>query len=137
MSTNTTGTDARDFKQQMVHYMRRTIAFDTFQIDTANTVKVGTLPAGAVILEGIVKVNTAFNAGTTNYVNVGIDTDDDAIVDQDDVDLTAEERQSSYRGSDLTLATAEDVYVTYTQSGNAATTGEAEIIVLYIPDNDR
>lgn len=136
MGTNTTGTDARQYEQQVLHFIRRQITFDTFLIGTDASVKVGTLPAGAVIYDAIVKISTAFNAGTNNYINVGVEGDDDAILDQDDVDATAAEWQSSRRGCDLTLTADTPVYVTYDQSGTAATAGVAEIIVAYIPDND-
>lgn len=136
MATNTTGNDARDFERQMIHYYRRTISFDTPNIDVADTIKVGTLPAGAVITQAIVKINTAFDAGTDNLINVGTSADPDGIVDELDIDATAAEFQAVYRGCDLTFASATDVYVTYTQTGDAATAGEAEIIVCYIPDND-
>jgi hypothetical protein len=131
-----TGTDAREYPMQVLHFLRRSISFDSQFISTDDFTKVGTLPAGAVIYDAIVKVTTAFNAGTTNYINVGIVGDDDGIVDQGDLDLTAVEWQSSRRGCDLTFTSDTPVYVTYDQSGTAATTGAAEIIVAYIPDND-
>jgi hypothetical protein len=121
---------------QVLHFLRRQIRFDSQFISTDDFTKVGTLPAGAVIYDAIVKVSTAFNAGTTNYINVGIVGDDDGIVDEGDLDLTAAEWQSSRRGCDLTITSDTPVYVTYDQSGTAATAGVAEIIVAYIPDND-
>jgi hypothetical protein len=136
MATNTTGTVAREYDMQVLHFIRRAISFDTPLISTDDTILVGVLPAGAVIYDGIVKVTTAFNAATTNYINVGVVGDDDGIVDQGDLDLTAVEWQSSRRGCDLTLTSDTPVYVTYDQTGTAATTGAAEIIVAYIPDND-
>lgn len=136
MGTNTTGSDARQYEQQVLHFIRRQITYDTFLIGTDASVKVGTLPAGAVIYDAIVKVSTAFDAGTTNYINVGTAADDNALVDQADLDLTAAEWQSSRRGCDLTLTEDTPIYVTYDQSGTAATAGVAEIIVAYIPDND-
>jgi hypothetical protein len=131
-----TGTDAREYPMQVLHFLRRSISFDSQFISTDDFTRVGTLPAGAVIYDAIVKVTTAFNAGTTNYINVGIVGDDDGIVDEGDLDLTAAEWQSSRRGCDLTFTADTPVYVTYDQSGTAATTGVAEIIVAYIPDND-
>jgi hypothetical protein len=136
MATNTTGTVAREYDMQVLHFIRRSVSFDTPLISTDDTILVGVLPAGAVIYDAIVKVSTAFNAATTNYINVGIAGDDDGIVDQTDLDLTAAEWQSSRRGCDLTITSDTPVYVTYDQSGTAATTGAAEIIVAYIPDND-
>jgi hypothetical protein len=131
-----TGSDAREYPMQVLHFLRRQISFDSQFISTDDFTKVGTLPAGAVIYDAIVKVSTAFNAGTTNYINVGIVGDDDGIVDEGDLDLTAAEWQSSRRGCDLTFTSDTPVYVTYDQSGTAATAGVAEIIVAYIPDND-
>jgi hypothetical protein len=136
MATNTTGTVAREYDMQVLHFIRRSVSFDTPLISTDDTILVGVLPAGAVIYDAIVKVSTAFNAATTNYINVGIAGDDDGIVDQTDLDLPAAEWQSSRRGCDLTITSDTPVYVTYDQSGTAATTGAAEIIVAYIPDND-
>ena len=136
MATNTTATTARQFPAQMVHYLRRRIAYNTTFISTDDYTLVGTLPAGSIILQSVVKVEIAFDAGTTNYINVGIVGDDDGIVDQDDIDLTAAEWQSSMRGCDLTFASDTNVYVTYDQSGTAAQAGVAVVIVAYIPDND-
>jgi len=136
MATDTTGSDARDFERQMIHYYRRTISFDTVNVSSADTIKIGTLPAGAVITQAIVKVNTAFNAGTDNLINVGTSADPDGIVDELDIDATAAEFQVVYRGCDLTFSSATPVYATYAESGTAATAGEAEIIICYIPDND-
>jgi hypothetical protein len=136
MATNTTGTVAREYDMQVLHFIRRGISYNTPLISTDDTILVGVLPAGAVIYDAIVKVSTAFDAGTTNYINVGIAGDDDGIVDQGDIDLTAEEWQSSRRGCDLTLTSDTPVYVTYDQSGTAAAAGVAEIIVAYIPDSD-
>lgn len=137
MATNTTSTAARQFNQQMVHYLRRRIAFNTTFISTDAFTLVGVLPAGAIILNAIVKVETAFNAGTTNYINVGTASDDDAIIDQDDIDLTAAEWQATMRGCDLTFSADTPVYVTYDQSGDAATAGVAVVLIAYIPDNDK
>jgi hypothetical protein len=136
MATNTTGSVAREYDMQVLHFIRRQISFDSQFISTDDFTLVGVLPAGAVIYDAIVKVSTAFNAGTNNYINVGIAGDDDGIVDEGDLDLTAAEWQSSRRGCDLTFTSDTPVYVTYDQSGTAATAGVAEIIVAYIPDND-
>lgn len=136
MSTDTTGSDARDFGRQVMHYLRRDISFDTPNISTDATIKVGTIPAGSVIHEAVVKVSTAFNAGTTNLINVGISSDADGIVDELDIDATAAEWQSSHRGSDLNFTSDTSIYVTYVQTGTAATAGAASIIIAYVPDND-
>lgn len=136
MAANTTGIPARQYEQQLLHFMRRQIAFNTPLIGTDDRVQVGTLPAGAVVYDTIVKVSTAFNAGTNNLINVGIVGDDDGLLDETDIDATSAEFQSSRRGCDLTFTEDTPVYVTYDQSGTAADAGVAEVIVAFIPDND-
>jgi hypothetical protein len=137
MSTNVTGNQVREYTHSSLHYYRRTIAFDTPAVGVVETIDIGTLPAGAVIYDAIVKVNTPFNAAGDNLINVGIAGTPDAIVDETDIDATSAEFQSSRRGCDLSFAVDTPIFATYTQSGTAATAGEAEIIVLYVPDNDR
>ena len=137
MATNTTSSAARQYPQQMMHYLRRRIAFNTTFISNDDFTIVGILPAGAIIYDAVVKIETAFNAGTDNFINVGIAGDDDGIVDQTDIDMTAAEWQSSRRGCDLTFSSDTVVYVTYDQSGTAATAGVAVVVIAYIPDNDQ
>lgn len=144
MTTNTAGTDARELPFQAVHYLRKGITYNETGIGTDATVKVGTLPAGALVLFTLVKVTTAFNAATTNVIDVGISSNDDALVDggttgngDGDVDATATGGTIVWRGLDESISADTPIYVTYTQSGTAATTGAAEIVVAYVPDNDK
>src|SRR6476661_888985 len=65
-SLNTT-IPARDAGEQQVQYLRKRYTF----ADVAATVTVGVLPAGASVIGGGVHVITAFNATTTNVLNVG------------------------------------------------------------------
>ncbi len=41
------------------------------------------------------------------------------------------------RGADLTLSSAVLPYVKYTQTGTAATTGQAEVTIAYTVNNDQ
>jgi hypothetical protein len=54
---------------QQVHYFRKRVNFN--DVGIAAGVLFGTLPAGAMLVQLNVRVNTAFNAGTTNALNVG------------------------------------------------------------------
>lgn len=144
MTTDTAGTVARELPFQAVHYLRKGIAYNTTGIGTDATVKVGVIPSGAVVQNVQVKITTAFNAGTTNVIDVGTSSNDDAYVDggttgngDGDVDATSTGSTFVWRGADETHSADTTIYVTYTQSGTAATTGAAEIIVTYIPDNDQ
>jgi len=64
-----TGVTVRDAGEQQLHYLRKRY---TFADATASTIiTVGKIPAFASVVAGGVHVITAFNATTTNVVNVG------------------------------------------------------------------
>lgn len=134
MTTGTQGTTARQYPQQMIHYLRKGITF----ADDGKTVDIGTLPDGAIILKPLsgVAVNVAFNGGTTNTLDIGPSTDSG----------------TNLWGTLLALGTIAfvplDEAVTLLVSGDTkvqakvvstagATAGSAEIIIAYIPDNDQ
>lgn len=140
MATNTAGTQARQLPWQVTHMIRRNVSYDTPNIGTADSVKVGVLPQGAFITGVRVEIVTAFNAGTTNVLTVGTNTgSDNNIVAAGDVNEAATGVTSVTRGLGRSLAASADktVYVLYTQSGSAATAGEAEIVIEYVADNDQ
>jgi hypothetical protein len=134
MTTGTQGTAARQYSQQMVHYLRKGITY----ADDGKTVDIGTLPDGAIILKPLsgVAVNVAFNGGTTNTLDIGPSTDSG----------------TNLWGTLLALGTIAfvplDEAVTLLVSGDtkvqakvvstaSASAGSAEIIIAYIPDNDQ
>ena len=141
MPTNTQGKDAREYSYQLMHYLRKGIAYNTTGIGTAATVKVGTLPLGAVIEKVQVLVTEAFDAGTTNPLDVGTSANNDAFIDStaSDVDLTATGSTFVWRGADdvEAISAETDVYVTYIPTGTDPTAGAAEVIIFYTPDNDQ
>jgi hypothetical protein len=49
----------------------KTSLYNTVGIGTADTVKVGRIPAGSILLAAYVRITTAFNAATTNVLTVG------------------------------------------------------------------
>lgn len=128
---------ARQFHQQEVHYLRRTVTY----ADTSGTqYEMGAIPAGAVVIGTTVCVTTVFNAGTTNVLIVGTAGDDDALVAAAGVDETAvgvTRVAPATLGGMLSSSAATTIYSKFTQSGTAATTGVAEVVVEYIPDNDQ
>lgn len=124
---------ARKSYQRDVGYIARNFSFDTPGIGTAGNIAVGTLPAGCLVTAVYVRVKTAFNAATTNVIKVGTSADDDHFIEAGDVDETVAGLTVSDRniGEVYTADTA--VWVEYTQSGTAATAGEADVVVTYIP----
>ena len=133
MATGTAGSAARDLGLQAVHYLRKSITY----LDDGLVKTVGIIPAGSLIIKAMsgVHVTTAFNAGTNNYLDIGPTTNDDLY------------------GTDLSLATATfvpldeavgtylvtvdtTIIATVDLTGTTQTTGEAEVIICFIPDND-
>jgi len=139
MATNTAGSVARDFNKQMVHYLRLGVTFAD-----NNVVKtVGVIPAGAQIvnLTSGVYVRTAFNAGTTNTLDIGTSATanlyatDLALGTKAFVALDEAATQTGVNAWYVTTDTT--ITATVKLTGTAASAGAAEIVIAYIPDNDK
>ena len=140
MATNTQGRPARQLPEQEIHYLRKTVNFNDANI-SSGVLHPFWLPAGAQILFTTVNIITAFNAGTTNVLTVGQNASNyNDIVNATDVNEAVTGSTMVLRGADLDLTTGGvDVQVgfKYTQSGAAATTGKAQIVIAYAPNNDQ
>jgi hypothetical protein len=127
---------ARLDNSQQVAFFRRTVNFDTAGIGTNGTVWLGTLPPNAIVTGCTVKITAAFNAVTTNVLTVGDATVPDSVFAAADLNetvvaTTVVAAAVGYRGS----TTAETpLFVKYTQTGTAATAGQAIIMLSFIPD---
>lgn len=134
MATGTAGSAARQFHTQQIHYLRKSITF----ADDGTTVTVGTIPAGSILVKPIsgVAITTVFNAGSTNVLDVGPSTDSGTDLWATDLALGTlgfvpiDEAVTNLVSVDTIVQAAVDL------TGTAATTGAAEIIIAYIPDND-
>jgi hypothetical protein len=120
---------ARQLHTQQIHYLRKRVNYNDSAIGTG--VVMGTLPAGAMIVSQDVRCSTAFNAGTTNALNVGTAAGGTQLFTDA---ATAGARQPTK--ANLSFASDTDVYVQYAQTGGAATTGVADIVIGYVPNND-
>jgi len=137
MTTNTAGSVARQYHTQQIHYLRKTVGF----ADDGSEVTVGWIPEGALIMQPIsgAHVVTAFDAGSTNTLNIGADDGND---DPDEFMTLGALGTVGFVAADegatgLFRATADtEITATVVLTGTAATVGEAEIVIAYIPDND-
>lgn len=125
---------ARLFHTQQIHYLRKSISYsDTFPVT------VGVIPAGSVIVKPIsgVQVNTVFNAGTTNVLDIGESspTNNDDLY-ATDLSLGTATFVPIDEAVSLTVTSNTTITATYAQTGAAATAGAGEVIIAYIPDND-
>lgn len=115
---------------QQVHFFRKRVNYNDAGIATG--VFFGTLPAGAMLTNLNVRVNTAFNAATTNALNVGTTAGGTQIFT--DV-ATAGARSPAI--PNLSFAVDTDLFAAYAQTGAAATAGQADIVVGYAPNTDQ
>ena len=137
MATNTAGHVARLLPFQAVHYLKMTVNYNDTNISTGIPFA-AYLPAGAQILFATVNVLTAFNAATTNVLTVGQNaTSYNDIVNAGDVNEGATGSTMALRGADLNITTDVQVFYKYTQTGTAATAGQAVIVIAYVPNNDQ
>jgi hypothetical protein len=132
-------TTARQYHQQMIHYLRKTITY----ADDGTEVTIGRIPAGSVILKPIsgVMVHTAFNAASTNVLDIGANGGSSGALDDDDywaTNLALGTTTFVPLDENVTNRVAYNTIITASVdlTGTAATTGEAEVIIAYIPDND-
>ncbi len=118
--------------------LRRTISFDTPFADApgvsaVNGVPIGGLEAGTVPLHCQVTIETAFNAATTNVLVVGTVDDDDGFATSASTVAGTPGFKGNLTGAltGIPLGANKVVYAKYTQSGTAATTGKATIVLYF------
>lgn len=133
---NVTTNTPREMPWPAVGYISRRVQFNTPGIATAQTVVVGHLPAGAIVLSALARVHTEFNATSTNVVLVGTGSSNNEIFDAATAGSTVTEGTAGAYASAAAVgytvgAGGEVVFVQYTQSGTAATTGDVTIILTY------
>lgn len=122
---------------QQVHYFRATVNYNTLNIDTTAKVPLGTLPANAIVTGVLIKIVTAFNAATTNVLTVGTSADAAALVAGADLDETVAGTTISFSQVGYMPTADTALFIKYTQTGTAASAGQAVVIVSFVPDNDR
>lgn len=120
---------ARQLHTQQVHFIRKRVNWNDSNIGTG--VVFGTLPAGAMIVDQDTRITTAFNAGTTNALNVGTTAGGTQLFTDA---ATAGARQPTI--ANLSFAVDTDLFVQYAQSGTAASAGMADIVIGYVPNTD-
>ncbi len=124
----------RELSFQAVHYLRKTIRFSA---GASAVVTIGTLPAGALVVDGAVHVTTVFNAGTNNNIDVGIAADADGFASALAMTSVGRKQFDELATSDdLYMASETDVIATLGLTGTAASAGVAIVWVAFIIDND-
>jgi hypothetical protein len=126
---------ARNDGSQNTHVLRKRITY----LNTASTV-VGRLPAGATVVGGGIHIVTAFNDSGTDVVDIGFvgsTTDADAygsalVVSA--VGFIALDELATTTNIQQTVEA--NVTAIYTGQNSNSTAGVADVIILYVPNND-
>lgn len=131
MATNDVqGNSPLYYSQQQVAFIRKKLTYQS-----ATTILIGTLPAGALIVAPIsgVDVLTVTNFGTNNRLNIGI-TGTTAKYGANLSTATAGFVPMAVAvGHKVTVDT--DIYATLDFTGTAASTGDFDVVVAFVPDN--
>lgn len=129
----------RQTQFQMPHSLRKLVNYNDAGV--AAGVLVGTIPAGSIISSVIVEIATLFNAGTTNVLTVGTTgTGTDLMTSAETISGTiGQKAAATYKGTTAAapVAVDTDIFVAYAQTGTAATTGVAYVLITYHVNNDR
>ena len=116
--------------EQQVYYLKATVNYNDTNIANGNVL--GTLPIGAQIVDIVVAIDTAFNAGTTNNLLLGTAAGGNQIAATADTAAGVAGGKRVTTGLALAEPTADqNVFVTYTQTGAAATAGKARIAIMF------
>jgi len=128
---------ARQFHTQQIHYLRANISF----ADGATRVyTLGTIPGGAQIVQALsgVYVTTAFNAGTTNVLDIGTTADDDLYATDLALGTRAfvaiDEAATAANVNTWSVVNETTFTATLSLTGTAATAGAGVVIIAYIPN---
>jgi hypothetical protein len=116
-----------------VGHIRRQISLADFAAN-GNVLPIGALEAGAIPLYCHVTVITAFNAGTTNTLDVGVTGTAAGFAAAAATLAGATGFKGNLTGTltGIPLAADSIVYATFGQTGTAATTGKVHVILTFV-----
>lgn len=122
------------YHTQQVHYLSKDFTF----ADNGLTLTLGTVPAGATVIRGGVVVSTAFNAGTSNVLDLGTSADPDGFATDLALGtigvIAADEMATTNDAGPYTAATT--IVAVPALGGTAATAGVGRAWIEFIIDPD-
>jgi hypothetical protein len=124
---------ARNSGEQQQHFFRVRLGINNVAAMSAG-VKIGRLPARAIITAVAVHVNTAFNSVTTDTIVLGSTNGGTDIAASQSLHAAG-----FAAGTAVGMASTSevDIWLKYASTGGAASAGDATLILSYIPDNDQ
>lgn len=104
------------------------VNFDDEEVSTG--IELCTLPANVIVTKAVCVVEKAFNAATTNVLTIGTDATIGNLLGADDI---TEATAAAYQNDAwLSLAKETAVKAKYTQTGEEATTGKAQVFLFVV-----
>ena len=125
---------ARQNATQQVHFIRVPVQWNSSGI--ASGVPIGAVPAGAQIVDVTVRIVTAFNAATTNVLQVGTTATGGEVLTSAEAAAGSTGFKRGTTGGTVSFASDTILYASYTQTGTAASAGSAIICIMYVPNTD-
>jgi hypothetical protein len=127
------GSTARVYPQQMVHFLRKSIAYT----DNGSTLDIGTIPAGSLLIKPMsgVSVNVAFDGNSSNVLDIGPSTDSGTNLWMTSGSLASIAFVALDEAVTMLVSSDTLVQCLVTSTASAAA-GTAEVIICYIPDID-
>jgi len=127
-------TGGTNLRLPVVHYLAKDFTF----ADDGSTLTLGVAPIGATVIRGGVVVSTAFNAGSTNVLDIGTSDDPDGFATDlalGTIGVIATDEMATTNDAgpfttDTTIVCVVDL------TGTAATAGVGRAWVEYILDPD-
>lgn len=131
------GSTARQTQEQQTATLRAPLSLAALVAASTAGVVIGTLPAGARVLRTHIFIETAFNAGTTNVLDIGPTGSPAVFLPSATVVAGATGlKTAAPTALNGVIAADIDVRAIYSQTGTVATTGQATAIVEYVCDNE-
>jgi hypothetical protein len=126
-------TPVRKYHFEVAHAVRGRVTLGDTGLTTG--IEIGAIPAGSFIKGTYVSIDTVFNASSTNVLQVGSPTTADLFATNAECAAGTGGIKARALGSASTANVAADtsVRVKFTQTGTAATTGVADVLVVYYP----
>lgn len=117
----------------VIQFLRLETNYNTASIGSG--VSLGTVPAGTIILPHHVNIKTAYNAGTTNVLEVGTSGTANKYVGSGDVDETTIAFTSNITTGCGEETSDTEIFVKFTETGTAATAGTSTVIIPFLTNH--
>lgn len=126
---------ARQNHTQQTDFIRYNFAYNTVGATAIQQSMGAAVPAGSVITAIHISIPTAFNAGTTNTLDVGTAAAPTALISAaalGSIAVTA--NQAATLAGQLSSTTDLELFVRYNYTGAAPSAGNATVTVFYVPN---